>query len=441
MLPRNNLCVQPEVGTGQLTDLASPGLQPLLDLIRAVGCSLPTATRHTSHTVCGASIALPVRHLLQNPPAFEEAAAVVREHAASDMGLTLTLSDLGDGAESIQAFEAFCSRLRHAGVSRNAGLGLCVTASILPLRAFALIAQFCFGAGPRYVLMDPLQMRNAATGTANSDTWQYLWRLRGTRWAVLPAYGDSVSTPCPLLADEAASAVLPAFGIQAPVGSAWLPVQLHLPRFANEHGVICHTALDRALTTCIDTGDQLLDLLCWPLANMQRDAWLNRRIAVVVTGFGDLVKLQKRDPSDLHVLQSLLDLAEHIRTTLWQRSTQIAGQTELLPSIARHEPSFEASDEHHQRSWAARWQIAVERSAVRHRNLLVMSPYSVLPADDIECATFTDLLPVIGCADAYNFVGPASFRRWEFKDFSRFHRRAWAVMQRRKGLSLIATRA
>lgn len=438
MLQQNNLLAQPPAG---LPETVTRELQPLLNQLRAVGCKLPAPTRHASHTVCGASMALSVRDLLQSASAFDDVAALVREHAASEMGLTLTLSGLGDGAESIQAFESLCSRLRDAGVGKSAGLGLCVKASILPLRAYALITQYCFGAGPRYVLMDALQMRNDAATSDNGETWRYLWQLRGSRWAILPAYGESVSTPCPLLADEAANAVLPAFGIQAPVGSAWLPVQLHLPRFANERGVICRAALDRALNTCVDAGEQLLDLLRWPLPNMRRDAWLNRRIAVVVTGIGDLVRLQKRDPSNLQVLQSLLGLVEHIKTMLWSRSALIASQSDLLPAIARHEPSLEAGDEHHKRSWAAHWRIAVGRSAVRHRNLLVMSPYSVLPEDDKECATFTDLLPVIACADAYSFSGPASFRDWDFKDFSRFHRRAWAVMQRRKGLALIATRA
>lgn len=441
MLPRNNLLAQPAALADLPARVTTPRVQSLLDQIRAVGCSLPAPFLRKGHTVCGASLALSVQALLQNPSAFEEAAALVREYAASDMGLTLTLTDLGDGAEAIHAFEALCSRLRDSGVARDARLGLCVQAAKLPLRAYALITQFCFGAGPRYVLLDPLQMRGGAAAAGSDEIWQYLWQLRGSRWAVLPAYGESVSTPCPLLADEAANTVLPAFGIQVPAGSAWLPLQLHLPRFADERGVICRAALDRALNTCIDTGEQLLDLLCWPMPDMQRDAWLNRRIGVLVTGFGDLVRLQKRDPSDLKVLRSMLGLAEHIRTLLWGRSSAIARHTELLPAIARHEPSFAASDEQHQRIWASRWQIAVERSAVRHRNLLVMSPYSVLPEDDTECASCIDLLPVIACADAYSFAGPAAFRDWKLKDFSRFHRRAWAVMQRRKGLSLIATRA
>jgi hypothetical protein len=389
----------------------------------------------------GVSMTLAVQSLLQSQEAIDEIACVVRQQVAKSMSVTLTLQQLGDGRDAIQALESFCSRLRDAGIPGSSKLGLCLSAPSIPLRAYALITRCRFGAGPRYVLLDGMQMQHRAAESEVDGVWGYLWRHRSSRWAVLPAYGESVSTPCPLLADEAANAVLPGSGIQAPAGSAWLPVRLHLPHFADDKGVICIEALDKALVACVDAGDRLLDQHRWPSAGMHDDARANRRIAIQVAGFGDLVRLQKRNPSDLGVLQSLSKLAEHVRTTVWNHSTQIARRSsDLLPAIAQHEPALTACDDHN-RSWAARWQEAVERSAVRHRNLIVMSPYAVLPVNDGGCAAFTDLLPVIAHADAHSFAAPPPFRGWKIEEFSHFHRRAWAVMQRRNAISLVATRA
>ena len=155
----------------------------------------------------------------------------------------------------------------------------------------------------------------------------------------------------------------------------------------------------------------------------------------------DLVQARKANPSDLEVLQSLAQLMEHVRSTVWNRSAELAQGEALLPAIARHKPAQAVADGVHNEHWATRWNAAVERCAVRHRNLLVISPYSVLPTAGDGCAAYTDLLPLIGCADAHSFAPPAPLQSWNFKEFCRFHRRAWAVMQQRNGVSLIATRA
>ncbi len=388
----------------------------------------------------GVSMTLAVQNLLQSQEAIDEVARVVCRQVAKSMAVTLTLQQLGEGGDAIQALESFCSKLCAAGITGSSQLGVCLNAPSIPLRTYALVTRCAFGAGPRYVLLDGVQMQHQAAQADVDCMWEYLWHHRSSRWAVMPAYGESVSTPCPLLADEAANAVLPGSGIQAPAGSAWLPVRLHLPHFADSKGVICIEALDKALVACVDAGDRLLDQHRWPCARMHDDARANRRIAIQVAGFGDLVRLQNRDPSDLGVLQSLSKLAQHVRTTVWNHSARIARRSDLLPAIAQHEPPPGECD-HHNRNWAERWQVAVERSAVGHRNLIVMSPYAVLPVNDDGCASFADLLPVIAHADAHSFAAPPPFHGWKIEEFRRFHRRAWAVMQRRNAISLIATRA
>jgi len=389
----------------------------------------------------GVSMAVAVQSLLQSKPSLHELAATVRRHVLQMTPVTLTLSELGDSTVATQALETFCGQLRNAGVPASPLIGLCLSGPSTPLRAYALITRCWLGNGPRYVIPGESRMRHLSGESDAAQYWRYLWRHRGTRWAVLPAYGDSVSTPCALLAGEKANAVLPTTGIQAPAGSAWLPLRLHLPQFADDHGAVRLQALTRSLVACVDRGERLIDLQTWPTGSMQRDAHMNRRIAIQITGIGDLVRMRRADPSNLAVLQSLVELMEHVRTTVWDRSAELARGADLLPAIARHEPALTVPEGQHHVHWAARWHAAVERCAVRHRNLLVISPYAVLPAGGDACAAYADLLPLIAGADAHSFATHGSLQSWKFKDFCRFHRRAWAVMQRRNGVSLIATRA
>ena len=51
---------------------------------------------------------------------------------------------------------------------------------------------------------------------------------------------------------------------------------------------------------------------------------------------------------------------------------------------------------------------------------------------------FVDLLPLIAHADALSFASPPHLESWNVTDFAVFHRRAWAVTQRRDAASFVA---
>jgi hypothetical protein len=403
---------------------------------------LSSAVIEPAHSA-GVSMTVAVQSLLRSKPLLRRLASDICQHVAQTTPVIMTLSKLGEPDDAIQVLEMFCKQMRDAGAPNSALVGVCLDAPSVPLRAYALITRCWFGNGPRYVMPGDTHMQHPPGQSGDLRYWKYLWRHRDTRWGVLPVYGDIVSTPCPLLGDEPADAVLPTFGIQAPAGSAWLPLNLHLPRFADSRGAVDLSALTKTLITCIDIGEQTIDQQSWPTMRMRRDAQINRRLAIQLTGIGDLVRMRGASPSDLSVLQSLNKLLEHVRSTVWNRSAELARGCDLLPAIARHQPALAVSDGQHNLDWDARWQAAVERCAVRHRNLLIISPYAVLPGDGDgdACAAYTDLLPLIGFADAHSFATTAPLAGWKFKDFCRFHRRAWAVIQRRNGASLVAMRA
>lgn len=400
---------------------------------------LPAACSQTDSP--GVSITVAVQNLLRSKPLLQQLASDLCRHVAQSTAVTLTLSDLPAADDEVQALESFCSDVRGAGAPTSSLIGMCLDSPSMPLRAYALITRCWFGDGPRFVMPGALHMQHPPGQSGDLNYWKYLWRHRDTRWAVLPAYGDTVSTPCPLLADERANAVLPPHGLQAPAGSAWLPINLHLPHFADSTGVVCLQSLQRSLKAYVDYGERHIEQQSWPTPGMQHDARLNRRIAIHLTGIGDLVRMRGTNPSDLAELQSLVSVMEYVQSTLWSRSAELAVGSELLPAIARHQPALAVSDGQHSLDWDTRWHAAVKRCAVRHRNLLVISPYAVLPANGEACAAYIDLLPLIRFADAHSFAAPVSLQSLKFKDFCRFHRRAWAVIQRRNGASLVAMRA
>jgi hypothetical protein len=106
--------------------------------------------------------------------------------------------------------------------------------------------------------------------------------------------------------------------------------------------------------------------------------------------------------------------------------------------LEQQHPAGRWSDEAHNRAWSERWQNAMVTAQVRHRNLLVMSPYSVLPRQGSISRDYVDLLPLIAHSDALSFACPPIFPGWTAAEFTAFHRRAWAVIQRRNAASFIA---
>ncbi len=395
-------------------------------------------------TAGGADLQVWPRELAQSDMAMEHFLRRVAALIRDGIPITLSLRELGQGDSGIQILEDFCCRLRRSlGANKvlMARIGLSLHSHQIPLQAYFLISRTLLGCGPRYVILDSLQMQHHNQPRVQEETdrnWSFLWRQRNSEASLIPVYATGVRTGCPLLGDEAAEAVLPLHGTQVPAGSAWLPIGLHLSGFADDNGQICWPILQTALESCIDHGDQLLDVLSWPTACQQSDAWLNRRLCILLSGIGDLVQKRGLDPAGLKCLQWVDETILRIRKTLWDRSHEIAAQSGLLPALARSDPSGGLCDHSHRENWQRRWRLALADSAVKHRNLLVMSPYSVLPEGGDDQAGFIDLLPVLAHADAYAFAGQPPLGSWSVRDFRNFHSRAWAVMQRQNARSLIA---
>jgi hypothetical protein len=397
----------------------------------------------------GLPLQIPVRAYLDS----SAAASALHEHLQPcldwQIPVTLALTNIDQnsrGADTSDTLEAFCRALRAALSPQAAGsglIGLSIRSHLLPLQAYLVITS-TLGAGPRYVMLDSLQMLHHADRRVQAVTeanWIELWHRREQQRGARAVYAESVRSLCPLLSDEKSSSILPVFGMPVPAESAWLPVELYLPNFSDGHGHLDLPAMAAALNACLETSELLAEQLCWASAAQGVDASTNNRLALLLSGIGDLVIERRMEPTAIHCLRWVDTIVRAVQRKLWDRSREMARDRATLPSLLQSDPSNVWHNTQQQHDWSHRWGQTLQNEAVRHRNLLVLSPYSVLPRAGICSPAFTDLLPVLAHADAIGFTNPPPLANWNVNEFSRFHRRAWAVIMRESTRSRIAAQA
>lgn len=358
--------------------------------------------------------------------------------------LSLHPVDFPSGLAGMSAWERFCGWLLEASTRRGVslhGLATCVHSHRLPLEDFHAVTDSAFGRGPRFVLLDGLQMQpqaNERIAAMSAANWTYLWRARVSSRPVLPVYGGFVRSTCPLLSDEAAVTVLPMSGLLAPAHSAWFPVQLDLAALADARGELDLAVLKRVLRDTLAEADRQISGGRWPGRHRQADARLNRRVALIVTGVGDLVARRGDNPGALACLKSMQVIIETIRDTLRGATADLARRLGEVPALEHACPPGNWFVGSHHQAWQARFDAARLEATVRHRNLLAMSPYAVLPTSCRPTPEFMDMLPLLALADAWTFAGTPRISSWNVKQFRYFHRRARAIIQASQSTSRVA---
>ena len=228
--------------------------------------------------------------------------------------------------------------------------------------------------------------------------WHRLWEMRD----VVPVRGvwpAVVSSPCPLLPDEAADAVLLETGVQVPGATAWATSQLDIMTFTSATGEVSIERLDAELADCVARGEARHEDGNWASSCLAHDSHLNRRLAIWVRGWGSLVARRGDDPRQLATLRRLEDLAAHVRETLRQASLRLARDRGHCAAI----DVTGARILQHGTEMHARWRRAIDASALRHRNLLTLSPWDIFPTGMPADAGHLDLLPLLACADSVTF--------------------------------------
>ena len=381
--------------------------------------------------------------------ASDGAAAQFRQQAfdilASGMGLSVSVCETGEGTDANAAFSSVCELLRSAAVDAAVSpdrVEMVADAEAIAPQTAWLLRRERLGDGPVHLLpglsaMQPGRLRRDSG--PHELFWPQLWQAH-TTGNVQAAFAPAVHSPCSLLSAEAATGVLPGTAVQVPPGTAWLPMRMDLSRFADGGGHLRLNAIEHAVCRSVEIGELLHDTVNWPTARMRHDAWLNRRLAIIVTGFGDLVRRRGQDPAVFASLEELSQLLRWVQDLLLRQSREVAQGVGNLPALELTDPSRTLPIGQVRNSWRTRWREASRLAAIRHRNLLVLSPWSVFPANEPADWRNADLLPLLGFGDACAFPRPPALSHWNVNQFKSFHQRAWAVLQQRDASRQIAER-
>lgn len=263
--------------------------------------------------------------------------------------------------------------------------------------------------------------------------WQRLWEMRDLApiTAVLPAV---VSSPCPLLPDEAAPAIAVPMQSQVPEDSAWIPLEVDLRKFLAGNGELRRDALDATLRARVAEGEHRHDASNWSSRARHRDSRLNRRLSVFVRGWGDVVAQSEVDPSSIEALRDVRALASYVSNTLVSASR-------ILAERHGHCPALDVAGEsvlRHGSEMDLRWRRAIADNALRHRNLLTLSPWDVFPRYEPADLRYLNLLPMLACANSVSYRRDVDIGHWNVNEFKSFYTRVSAILQRSRDTSQIA---
>ena len=244
-----------------------------------------------------------------------------------------------------------------------------------------------------------------------------------------------VTSPCPLLPAEAASEFSPAVCMQVPSHSAWIPLNVDLVAHTDDAGTLT-SALESALVAAVDDGERLHDQTEWVEPLIEYDSWLNRRLAIALRGWGDIVERRGADPCSLRTLRDMEELAEWCCLILQRRSRELARQRSWCPAL--DEAGALVMQKKQSRGWGSRWKKAVQDVAVRHRNLTTISPWDVFPRKKPADLRYANLLPLTRYADSLSFQRDVSIAHWNANEFKGFCERVSAIRRCNGGAGLVA---
>jgi hypothetical protein len=397
----------------------------------------------TQQTFGGASLQLHAIETLASVAAVERLQEQIFDVLIQGTSVSITVRGLDDPLRAEAVFAQVCGILvsvTNAAGAEARSVAVAIDAGVLSPQLLWMKRSEILGPGPLYLLVgsDLTRPSSDPDGRRRQDQfWLQCWHLRNGGH-VRTAFAPMVSSPCPLLSSEVADGILPASGLQVPPGTAWVLEEVDVTNYTNEHGDLSVFALRERLRRCVEYGESMHDDADWPTAAMRHDGWLNRRLAISVTGIGDLAKMRGLDPQSFAGLKDLGAVMQEIREAVNNHSRKLATETEPVPSLEMSDPSRGPSGVAGRSDWQSRWQTALRFAAIRHRNLLAMSPWSVFPAGDAADSRYCDLLPLLAYADACSFPSSPCIRGWNINEFKYFHHRAWAVLEQKDAQQMIA---
>ncbi len=385
----------------------------------------------------GPSLEVAIDELLCAGPAGVRAADAVAVLLGSGHAVALRITMDGSGRAAASRLVAACGRLARCLAEAGADTArLCLTldaAAVSPMLAWR-VRQSLLGRGGVDFLVGPQDFEPAQSQRVRRR-WSELWRLRGTPARI--AFWPEVRSACPLLASEPADALLPPVGLQAPGNSAWLVYTLDLGRLPANRGVLSNDVVEQAVAKIFDDAAANPGEGGWPTARQAEDAWFNRRVGMRISGIGNVARRCGLDPGATETFVHFDRLLAGVRGGALEHARRGSIEGNLLPAVAATNPAARFAPGSLRDAWHERWQRLVDSTAIAHRNLLVMSPWSLFP-DNHPARNYAQLLPLLRHADACCFDRRPRLDAWSLEEFVELHRRAWSFCTQSGGRPVVA---
>jgi hypothetical protein len=276
--------------------------------------------------------------------------------------------------------------------------------------------------GPRILLKLP---DTAPSAPEAATLWRAAWQLSRQHPEIQLVLARSAGNACRLCGSEQPGAVLPGSGLAVPAGSAWLQIDLRVDQLRTSRAATNEHV--RMLRDLLRFADNLIDALDWGLPETAADARRQRRVAVRLQGIGQLVDDSGICPADARSAKRLAAQLRALRRVL-DRESRL---------LALERGAFEGLDvQHLQARLAERFDAAtamrlIRRQSLRHRHLLMASPFALLPGTQprFPARDYLNLVPALSVVDSIGtYARPPSLG---FQEQRLALQLSWAVAERK----------
>ena len=229
-----------------------------------------------------------------------------------------------------------------------------------------------------------------------------------------------------LMGTEKPDTVMPLSLFEAPAETAWLGMQFDLSAIPAEQIERGTGHLKKLVRVGVRLADNLIDSVTWPSKSLREDAFSNRRLAAHVTGIGDLVLRHRMDPEASSTLALVERWLRLFKRQLLRESLRLAQERGPYPALNAQRLVEALVPQYGQ----ARARRIIAHRSPRHRQLLALSPYCVLPRrpTPVPPRAWLNLLPLIRIADNVTMYGSAVRSMLDRADYERLLRSTWALL-------------
>ena len=234
-----------------------------------------------------------------------------------------------------------------------------------------------------------------------------------------------------LMGSERPDTIMPLSLFEAPADTAWLGMQFDLSAIPAEQIERGTGHLKKLVRVGVRLADNLIDAVTWPSDQLRRDALANRRLAAHVTGIGDLVLRYGLDPASFSTLRLLQRWLTLFKRQLLRESLRLAQERGPYPALNAEQLVCTLAP----RYGDVRARRIISRRSPRHRQLLALSPYCVLPrrANAIPARKWLNLLPLVRVADNLTMHGSQVRSLLDRADYEALLRSTWALLRASRG--------